>query len=71
MKNRCKLTKRDIPMSETQFGFALGVFYVSYVLAQLPANILLEIFKPKRWIAIVSASWGYAFLIYFCYLFVS
>eukprot|EP00026_Physarum_polycephalum_P007619 Phypoly_transcript_07683.p1 GENE.Phypoly_transcript_07683~~Phypoly_transcript_07683.p1 ORF type:complete len:485 (+),score=48.53 Phypoly_transcript_07683:116-1570(+) len=48
----------DIPMSETQFGFALGVFYISYVLFQLPANIMLEYLRAKKWIAMIAFSWG-------------
>lgn len=46
-------------MSETQFGNALGVFYISYVVFQLPSNVVLERLHPRRWIAFIAIIWGY------------
>lgn len=48
----------DMNMSEFQFGFALGIFYISYVIFQLPSNLFLERMRINIWLAILLASWG-------------
>lgn len=40
------------------FGFAAGVFAFSAFLMQIPAGLLLEKFKPRRWLTFNMAAWG-------------
>lgn len=40
------------------FGFAAGVFAFSAFLMQIPAGLLLEKFRPRRWLTFNMVSWG-------------
>ncbi len=49
---------RDLGLSATAFGFAAGVFFVPYVLLEVPSNLALVRFGARWWIARIMASWG-------------
>ncbi|PGH04347.1 hypothetical protein AJ79_07128 [Helicocarpus griseus UAMH5409] len=49
----------DINMSGTQYNIALAIFFVPYVLFEVPSNILLAKFKrPSQYIGILTLGWG-------------
>ena len=48
----------DLAFSPSIYGFGAGVFFVSYMLFQLPANVILERIGARRWIFIILAAWG-------------
>ena len=49
---------RDLHISETIYGFAAGVFFLSYCLFQVPANLTLARIGARRWLAIMMILWG-------------
>ena len=49
---------RDLDISETLYGFAAGVFFLSYCLFQVPANLVLARMGARRWLAILMVVWG-------------
>ena len=49
---------RDLGFSPTEYGFGAGVFFLSYALFQVPANVLLERIGARRWIFAIMAVWG-------------
>jgi ACS family tartrate transporter-like MFS transporter len=49
---------RDLGFSESVYGFAAGVFFLSYCLFQVPANLALTRVGARRWIAILMVCWG-------------
>jgi ACS family tartrate transporter-like MFS transporter len=49
---------RDLGISETAYGFAAGVFFLSYCLFQVPANMMLARLGARRWLAILMVLWG-------------
>jgi ACS family tartrate transporter-like MFS transporter len=49
---------RDLGISETLYGFAAGVFFLSYCLFQVPANLVLARMGARRWLAILMVVWG-------------
>jgi ACS family tartrate transporter-like MFS transporter len=49
---------RDLGISETLYGFAAGVFFLSYCLFQVPANLVLARIGARRWLAILMVAWG-------------
>ena len=49
---------RDLGISETVYGFAAGVFFLSYCLFQVPANMALARIGARRWLAILMVLWG-------------
>jgi ACS family tartrate transporter-like MFS transporter len=50
---------RDLGISETLYGFAAGVFFLSYCLFQVPANLVLARLGARRWLAILMVVWGF------------
>jgi MFS transporter, ACS family, tartrate transporter len=53
------LTMRgDLDMSAAAYGFALGTFYWSYFLFEVPSNIAMEKVGARLWIARIMITWG-------------
>lgn len=48
----------DIGLSKAAFGFGAGIFYISYVLFEVPSNLALEKVGARLWIARIMVSWG-------------
>jgi MFS transporter, ACS family, tartrate transporter len=48
----------DLHISETIYGFAAGVFFLSYCLFQVPANMLLSRLGARRWLGTLMVLWG-------------
>lgn len=45
-------------ITEAAFGFAAGIFFIGYLLFEVPSNLLLERFGARKWIARIMISWG-------------
>ncbi|KAI0723159.1 MFS general substrate transporter [Earliella scabrosa] len=50
--------ERDTHLHGTQFNTALAIFYVSYILVELPSNWVLKKFRPSRWLPFLVVMWG-------------
>ena len=48
----------DLNLSASAFGFGAGVFYLGYLLFQVPINLLLQRFGARRLITIMMIVWG-------------
>ncbi|CAL1700967.1 unnamed protein product [Somion occarium] len=48
----------DTHLNGNQFNTCLAVFYVSYIIVELPSNLVLKKLKPSRWIPFLVVSWG-------------
>jgi MFS family permease len=48
----------DLGLSAAQFGFASGVFFIGYILLEIPSNIALHKFGARRWLSRIMVSWG-------------
>ncbi|WP_322086669.1 MFS transporter [Burkholderia sp. BCC1999] len=48
----------DLKMSETVYGLGAGVFFIGYVLAGVPSNLMLRRVGARIWIAIIMCLWG-------------
>ncbi len=48
----------DVGLSPSAFGFGGGLFYVSYVIFEVPSNLLMEKVGARIWIARIMISWG-------------
>ena len=49
---------KAIGLSPAVFGFGGGIFFVGYVLFQVPSNLILYRMGARRWIAWVVVVWG-------------
>jgi MFS family permease len=54
----------DLALSAAQFGFASGVFFIGYILLEVPSNLALHRFGARRWLARIMVSWGIVALLF-------
>ena len=54
----------DLALSAAQFGFASGVFFIGYILLEVPSNLALHKFGARRWLARIMVSWGIVSLLF-------
>ena len=50
--------RRDLGFSDTVIGFAIGVFFVSYVALQIPGALLVERWSARGMISTTMVVWG-------------
>ncbi|MGF0238751.1 MFS transporter [Rhodococcus sp. IEGM1300] len=48
----------DLKFSDAVYGLGAGVFFVGYLMFEIPSNIALHRFGARRWIARIMISWG-------------
>ncbi|KAK2606262.1 hypothetical protein QQS21_003310 [Conoideocrella luteorostrata] len=48
----------DLSLSSSQFQVAVSIFFVTYMFFEVPSNLVLKFFTPRRWIAFITVSWG-------------
>jgi ACS family 4-hydroxyphenylacetate permease-like MFS transporter len=51
---------RDLGLTATMFGIANTIFYVGYMLFEIPSNIALARFGARIWIPRIMITWGIA-----------
>ncbi len=49
---------KALGLSATAYGLGAGAFFWSYVLCQVPANLILARLGARRWLTIIMAVWG-------------
>jgi len=54
----------DLGLSAAQFGFASGVFFIGYILLEVPSNLALHRFGARRWLSRIMVSWGLVSLLF-------
>lgn len=48
----------ELKLKGNDFNIAVQVFFVPYVLMDIPSNILLKKFTPSTWISMLTFLWG-------------
>jgi D-galactonate transporter len=48
----------DLKLSDTIYGLGAGIFFLGYVLAEVPSNIILHRVGARAWIARILVTWG-------------
>jgi ACS family tartrate transporter-like MFS transporter len=48
----------DLGFSDRTYGLGVGMFYVTYVLFEIPGAIMVERWSARKWIARIMISWG-------------
>ncbi len=49
---------QDLGLSGAAYGLGAGIFFLGYVLFQVPSSLLLERVGARRWIAAITIAWG-------------
>lgn len=50
--------KGDLKFTDEVMGFGAGIFFIGYVLLEIPGTILVEKWSARGWIARIMISWG-------------
>jgi ACS family tartrate transporter-like MFS transporter len=48
----------DLGFSDRVYGLGVGMFYLAYVLFEIPGAIIVERWSARKWIARIMISWG-------------
>ncbi|KAH7322747.1 major facilitator superfamily domain-containing protein [Stachybotrys elegans] len=48
----------DLGLSSQQFQIVVSILFVTYLLFEVPSNLVLKLFTPRRWIAFIAFGWG-------------
>lgn len=48
----------DLKLSAVAYGTGAGVFFLGYVLFEIPSNLILQRVGPRLWISRIMVSWG-------------
>jgi ACS family tartrate transporter-like MFS transporter len=51
---------KDLSLTTSAYGLAAGAYFWSYVLCQVPANLMLRKLGARVWLSIIMAVWGIA-----------
>ncbi|WP_206996389.1 MFS transporter [Trinickia mobilis] len=49
---------RDLGMSDAVYGLGAGIFFVGYLMFEVPSNLVLLKVGARRWIARIMVTWG-------------
>jgi MFS family permease len=49
---------KDLGLNSASYGFAAGIFFLGYVLFEIPSNLVLDRVGARRWISRILLSWG-------------
>lgn len=49
---------KDLHLSPSIFGLGAGLFFIGYFACEIPSNLMLLRFGPRRWISRIMVTWG-------------
>ncbi|MBL9166996.1 MAG: MFS transporter [Verrucomicrobiales bacterium] len=49
----------DLKFSEEVFGLGIGIFFIGYLLLEIPGALLVERWSARKWFARILISWGF------------
>jgi ACS family tartrate transporter-like MFS transporter len=49
----------DLQFSEDVFGFGFGIFFIGYLILEIPGALLVERWSARKWFARILISWGF------------
>lgn len=50
--------EEDLGLKGDQFQIAVSILFVTYVLVEVPSNLLIKRLRPSRWIGFITFGWG-------------
>ncbi|HVA94940.1 MAG TPA: MFS transporter [Candidatus Dormibacteraeota bacterium] len=50
---------RELGFSNAVFGFGGGIFFVGYMLLEIPGGVLAELWSARKWISRILLTWGF------------
>ena len=53
--------EKDLNMSGQDYNIALCIFFIPYILVEVPSNIIIRKVAPSTWLSLLMFSWGMTF----------
>jgi MFS family permease len=50
--------EEDLGLHGNDYQLAVSILFVTYILSELPSNLVIQKLKPSRWLAFITTSWG-------------
>ncbi|MFM1802546.1 MAG: hypothetical protein RJA81_1898 [Planctomycetota bacterium] len=50
--------EQDLGFSDSVFGFGMGVFFVGYLVLEIPGTLIVERWSARKWICRIMVTWG-------------
>src|SRR5262249_4129628 len=50
--------QQDLGFSDAVIGFGAGIFFIGYLLLDIPGSLMVERWSARKWIARIMISWG-------------
>ncbi|KAL7938605.1 major facilitator superfamily domain-containing protein [Trichoderma chlorosporum] len=50
--------EKDLHLTSQQFQVAVSILFVTYLLFELPSNLVLKLFTPRWWLSFIAIAWG-------------
>lgn len=50
--------EEDLGLEGDQYQLAVSVLFVTYILSELPSNLVIKKFTPSRWLSFITVGWG-------------
>ncbi|KJV30572.1 MFS transporter [Pantoea sp. SM3] len=48
----------DLGLTTSMYGLGVGMFYISYIIFEIPSNVIMTKVGARRWIARIMITWG-------------
>src|ERR1700675_2638428 len=49
----------DLKFSEEVFGLGIGIFFIGYLILEIPGALIVERWSARKWFARILISWGF------------
>jgi len=49
---------KSLGLSSTVYGWAAGIFFIAYIIFEIPSNLIMERVGARLWIARIMITWG-------------
>ncbi|KAL1962839.1 hypothetical protein VTN77DRAFT_9114 [Rasamsonia byssochlamydoides] len=50
--------EKDLHMAGNDYNIALFIFFVPYILCEVPSNLILRSVAPSTWLSVIMLGWG-------------
>ncbi|CAO3594270.1 unnamed protein product [Absidia cylindrospora] len=48
----------DLQVSDDAYNWALSIFFIGYIIFEIPSNMMMKKIGPNKWIPLVMIAWG-------------
>jgi sugar phosphate permease len=48
----------SLKLSSDQYNICLSAFFITYVVFEIPSNLILKRLRPSRWLSMIMVAWG-------------